>query len=246
MVVAPVGCTAGRIRSRNCNCRGTSLTDVEYHNREETPMNTTHCTAYGMPCLGGDSGMDCPVERCDYARKILESMHLFRLGARVGLAEQLTGLEKKTLKRLYRQLMGKPSPPGQQPFSDTWLLENVRYQFHANLIWNLYHRLKQPEYSPARILIAIYEVYIQMAGEPRLNLTRVAFVVQLFATGLWNEHRCDLCETVYPSPADSSQSICPGCRLYFRQRCRRCKATLSPKSKGVRRKRCNHCSAVLD
>jgi hypothetical protein len=110
-------------------------------------MNTTHYPALcdsvtkGYPCPARSDEGDCPVERCDYARKIQESIYLIRLGARVGLAGQLTGLEKKTLKRIYRELMGRASPSGQLPYSDTWLLENDRYQFHANLIWYLHRRL---------------------------------------------------------------------------------------------------------
>ncbi len=213
-------------------------------------MTRTHCPALLdpnlRPCPGIRCGDACLVERCDYARKILESIHLIRLGARAGLAGQLTGLEKKTLKRLYRELMGKPSPSGQLPYSDTWLLENERYQFHANLIWNLYQRLKRPDYSAARILIDVFEVYTQMAREPRLNLNRAAFVLQLFSTGLWNEHHCSLCKTAFPAPMDSNQTSCPGCRLYYRHRCHRCNTPLSPKSRGVRRKRCPQCGGALD
>ena len=198
-----------------------------------------------MPCPGSRCDDTCPVERCDYARKILESIHLIRLGARIGLAGQQTGLEKKTLKRLYRELIGSPSPSGQLPYSDTWLLENDRYQFHANLIWYLYGRQNRPDSRPARVLIDVFELYTQMTGEPRLNLTRTAFVLQLFNIGLWNEHRCCLCDTAFPAPVDSNQTICPGCRLYHRYRCHRCNMPLSPKSRGVRRKRCEHCGTAL-
>ena len=212
-------------------------------------MNRTYCPALFdlnlMPCPGNRCGDACPVERCDYARKIQESIHLIRLGARVGLAGQLTGLEKKTLKRLYRELIGRPSPSGQLPYSDTWLLENDRYQFHANLIWYLHRRMNCRACSPARILIDVFEVYTQMAREPRLNLTRTAFVIQLFSTGLWNEHRCSLCRTAFPAPVDSNPTACPACRLYYRHRCHRCNAPLSPKSRGVRRKRCIHCGEEL-
>jgi len=125
-------------------------------------MSTTLCPpliSSNLRFCPGSQGKDsCPVERCDYAQKIQESIHLIRLGARVGLAGQLTGLEKKTLKCLYRQLMGQPSPSGQLPYSDTWLLENDRHQFHANLIWYLHRRLNSPESSPARILIDVFEV----------------------------------------------------------------------------------------
>ncbi|MCB1753516.1 MAG: hypothetical protein KDI74_17525 [Gammaproteobacteria bacterium] len=212
-------------------------------------MNRTHHSAFIdlnlVPCLGNRCCDACPVERCDYARKIRESIHLIRLGARVGLAGQLTGLEKKTLKRLYRELIGRPSPSGQLPYSDTWLLENDRYQFHANLIWYLHRRMNCRACSPARILIDVFELYTQMTREPRLDLTRTAFVLRLFTTGLWTEHRCCLCGTAFPAPVDSNQTTCPGCRLYHRHRCHRCNTPLSPKSRGVRCKRCSRCGGAL-
>ncbi|MCP5445365.1 MAG: hypothetical protein H6968_20250 [Chromatiaceae bacterium] len=212
-------------------------------------MKRRHCAALFnlnlMPCPGSRCGDACPVERCNYARKIQESIHLIRLGARVGLAGQLTGLEKKTLKRLYRELTGRPSPSGQLPYSDTWLLENDRYQFHVNLIWYLHRRMNRPACSPARILIDVFELYTQMTREPRLDLTRAAFILRLFNTGLWNEHRCCLCGAAFPAPVDSNQTFCPGCRLYHRYRCHHCNMPLSPKSRGVRRKRCRHCGTAL-
>jgi len=213
-------------------------------------MNTTICpallTSSPLPCPGSRNGDGCIVERCDYARKILESIHLIRLGARVGLAGQLTGLEKKTLKRIYRQLTGRPSPCGQLPFSDTWFIKNDRRLFHVNLIWYLHRRLVRPDASPARRLIDIFEVYTQLAQTPMLDLTRTAFAIQLFTTGLWTEHRCSFCETLFPAPVDSNQATCPGCRLHFRHRCRHCNAALSPKSRGVRRKTCPQCGDALD
>lgn len=212
-------------------------------------MNTTHCAALFdsnlRTCPGSRCGNACPVERCDYARKIQESIHLIRLGARVGLAGQLTGLEKKTLKRLYRQLIGRPSPSGQLPYSDTRLLENDRLQFHANLIWYLHRRLTRPDGTPARLLIDVFEVYTQMARAPMLDLNRTAFAVQLFTTGLWTEHHCSFCETPFPAPVESSQTTCPGCRLYFRYRCKHCGTALTPKSRGIRRKRCPQCGGSL-
>jgi len=213
-------------------------------------MNTTVCpallTSSPLPCPGSRDGGGCIVERCDYARKILESIHLIRLGARVGLAGQLTGLEKKTLKRIYRQLTGRPSPSGQLPFSDAWFLKNDRRLFHVNLIWYLHQRLVQPDISPAHHLIDIFEVYTQLAQAPMLDLTRTVFAIQLFTTGLWPEHRCSFCGMAFPAPVDSNQTTCPGCRLYFRHRCQHCGSSLSPKSRGVRRKRCPQCDGAFD
>ena len=213
-------------------------------------MNTALCPAASAsgwpPCTEGSSRGVCDVERCTYAIRIFDSIHLIRLGARVSLAEKLTGLEKKTLKRIYRQLRGCPSPPGQLPFSDAWFLENDQRQFHTTLVWHLHRRLSQSGRRPARILVDVFEVYTRLTREPMLNLTRTAFAIQLFSSGLWNEHRCSFCDTAFPAPVESRQTACPGCRLYFRYRCRHCGAALSPKSRGIRRKRCPQCGGALD
>ena len=213
-------------------------------------MKTNSCPALFHsdmpPCTSRRENGSCTVERCGYARMILESIHLIQLGARVGLVGQLTGLEKKTLKRIYRQLMGKPSPSGQLPFSDSWFLENDRRLFHVTLIWHLYRRLNRGDGSHARILIDVFEVYTQFVREPMLNMTRTAFAIQLFITGLWNEHRCAFCGMAFPAPVESNQTSCAGCHLYHRHRCHWCGSSLSPKPRGVRRKTCIHCGGALN
>ncbi|MBL3598393.1 MAG: hypothetical protein JMN25_00820 [gamma proteobacterium endosymbiont of Lamellibrachia anaximandri] len=212
-------------------------------------MNMTTCPALftsNLPsCAENQGGGDCIVERCGYARKILESIHLIGLGARIGLASHLTGLEKKTLKRIYRQLMGRSSPSGQLPFSDTWFLENEQRLFHATLVWQLHRRLCRPDCSPARLLIDIFEVYTQLVQEPVLNLARTSFAIQLFTTGLWSEHQCSFCGMAFPAPADSKQTICPACQLYHRHRCSHCHAPLVAQSRGRRRTACGHCGNSL-
>jgi hypothetical protein len=47
---------------------------------------------------------------------------------------QLTGLEKTVANRLYRQLHGRPSPSGQQPFSGTWYLKQDRRMAQATVV----------------------------------------------------------------------------------------------------------------
>ena len=212
-------------------------------------MNTTICpallTSSPPPCPGNHGRDGRIVERCDYALKILESIQLIRLGARIGLAGQLTGLGKKSLKRIYRQLMRKPAPSGQLPFSDNWLLRNDRRLFHVNLIWYLHQRLTRPEGTPARLLIDVFEVYTQLAQAPMLDLNRTAFAIQLFTTGLWNEHQCSFCGVAFPAPADSSQTICPSCQLYHQHRCPHCHTSFVPQSRGRRRATCCHCGTAL-
>jgi hypothetical protein len=68
----------------------------------------------------------CDADLCIQTRSAQKAIRLTRLGARAGLVSQLTGLEKTVANRLYRQLHGRPSPSGQQPFSGTWYLKQDR------------------------------------------------------------------------------------------------------------------------
>ena len=148
----------------------------------------------------------CRIERCDYATKIKESIHLIRLGARAGLVSQVTQLEKATVKRLYQEVWKKPSPPGQMPFSDAWYRDDDRRMLQATLVWRLHQRLSRTGRRPARLLIHLFEAYSLLARKPLLDITRVAIVPQLVAMGTCQERLCEYCNVSYLAPVDS-QSI---------------------------------------
>jgi len=212
-------------------------------------MRASHCPALlhasPSPCPRTITGERCVVERCDDARRILEAMQLIRLGARAALVSLLTGLARKTVKRMYREYHGRPSPAGQMPFSDTWLLENDQRLWHVMLIWYLYQRLNRPACSPAHLLIDVFEVYRELARTPLLDLARTAFVIQRFTSGLWTEHTCTFCELTFPAPAESNQTTCPNCRRYFRYRCPHCGAPQPLKGRKIQRMVCGRCGGVL-
>lgn len=98
-------------------------------------MDTLVCPILSLPLSSYYPGQadpsGCRVALCVHATKIQESIHLIRLGARAGHVSQLTQLDKTTVKRLYHQLCGKPSPPGQMPFTDTWYRKDDRHMLHA-------------------------------------------------------------------------------------------------------------------
>ncbi len=104
-------------------------------------MDTSTCPLLALPlsshCPGQADPAGCSIALCAYATTIQESIHLIRLGARAGHVSQLTQLDKTTAKRLYQQLCGKPSPPGQMPFTDTWYRENDRRMLQATLFWRV-------------------------------------------------------------------------------------------------------------
>jgi hypothetical protein len=92
----------------------------------------------------------CGADLCLQTRAAQEAIRLTQLGARAGLVSQLTRLEKAVANRLYRQLHGRPSPPGQLPFSDSWYLKQNRRMAQATLVWQLSQRLVQSQTTPAR------------------------------------------------------------------------------------------------
>ena len=213
-------------------------------------MVSSVCPCLSVPvssCCAEQADSDgCPVELCAYSTKIRESIHLIRLGARAGLVSQLTHLEKKTVRRLYRQLCGKPSPPGQMPFTDAWYRENDLRMLHATLVWHVHQRLAPMRRGAARAVIDLFEAYSQLARKPLLDLTRAAFVPHLVSMGTWHERRCEFCGKNYLAPVESDASVCPGCRLYHRHRCLRCSSQLAPKPRGRRRATCSHCGINLE
>lgn len=190
----------------------------------------------------GDQG----AELCNHAIRILEAVQLIHLGARAGLVWRLTGLEKRGVKRLYRQINGHPSPPGQVPFTDTWYRDDDRRMLQATLVWHLHQRLQQTGAGPARLLIDLFGAYRQLVPTPLLDITRAVFVLELVATRTWAPNRCTFCSRVYLAPPLPVSTTCPGCRLYFRYRCHRCGTRLEPKTTGRRRAHCRQCGCALD
>ncbi len=199
-------------------------------------MGSLVCSTFSLPipshCAGQAGSDGCSVELCAYSTKIRESIYLIRLGARAGLVSQVTNLEKTTVKRLYLQLCGKASPAGQTPFSDAWYRENDLRMLHATLVWHLHQRLSRARRGSARTLIDLFEAYSQLAAKPLLDITRTAFVPHLVAMGTWHERLCEFCGMNYLAPLESSCTACPGCRLYHRHRCPRCRSQLAPRPRG--------------
>ena len=212
-------------------------------------MDALVCATQSPPipsyCVEEADSDGCGVELCAYSTKIREAIHLIRLGARAGLVSQVTNLEKTTVKRLYLQLCGKPSPPGQMPFSDVWYRENDLRMLHATLVWHLHQRLSRARRGAARTLIDLFEAYCQLANKLLLDITRTAFVPHLVAMDTWHERTCEFCGMDYLAPVDSMSIECPGCRLYHRHGCPHCHNPLTTQSRGRRRATCGHCSGSL-
>ncbi len=181
------------------------------------------------------------IDVVNQARNTLEAVHLVQLGARASMVCQLTSLTKKVVGGLYPLLTGSPSPPGQVPFTDTWYLKSNRRLLHANVVWRLFQHLKQREHTAAKVLIHVYEAYVDIVDAPLLNLTRASFVPRLVTIKAWYKQTCDHCGMSYIGPLDHGGSICPACIEYFKHRCRSCGASIEYRSTGRRKIVCSDC-----
>jgi len=175
------------------------------------------------------------------ATRILDAARLVELGGRAGLVMYATGLEKKTANRLYRQLRGAPSPPGQSPFTDTWFLGSDIRMLHATIVWRLHRRLTNTGRGAAWMLITVYALYRCFVRQPVLDLTHAAFVPSLVDMDVWEERPCTYCGEFYLAPLESNDDQCPGCRLYHRYRCRQCGGPINARHRGRPRLTCGQC-----
>jgi hypothetical protein len=192
-------------------------------------------------CLDGKLSGRTDVDIVRQTQNSLEAIRLIQLGARVPLVSRLTGLDKKVVTHLYRQLTGRHSPPGQTPFSDTWYLQNIQRMLHVNVIWRLYQCFIQWKRSAARLLIDVYESYLNFVITPVLNLTRTFSVFSLITVQEWCEQVCDDCTMVYIAPLGSRRGACPVCSHYFNYRCRGCGVALHNHPRGRPRTFCAQC-----
>ena len=183
----------------------------------------------------------CEAELCAQTQAAQEAIRLTQLGARAGLVSRLTGLEKAVANRLYRQLHGRSSPPGQLPFTDSWYLKQDRRMLQATVVWQLSQRFALTDRTPAWRLIQVYECYRWLVPQPLVDITRVAFVPHLVAMQDWQAQTCTLCGIPYLVPTGSPSTTCWGCRRYLRHRCRQCGASLTVRPQGRHREVCTAC-----
>ena len=204
-------------------------------------VNTNDHPKSAVICLDGELSRRTDVEVVRQTRNSLEAIRLVQLGARAPLVSRLTGLEKTVVNRLYRQLIGRHSPPGQTPFSDTWYLQNNQRMLHVNVVWRLYQRFMQWQRGAARLLIDVYESYLNFVRTPVLNLTRAFFVSHLVTVQEWYEQVCGDCTMAYIAPLGGRRGACPVCSHYFNYRCRGCGTALHNHPQGRRRTFCAQC-----
>lgn len=173
--------------------------------------------------------------------RTVQAIQLLKFGARAGLVLQLTGLAHSTIKQLYQQIHGTPSPPGQTPFTDAWYVQSELRMLHANLIWKLDCVLKPLEPDPAARLIDTYTSYLGSVHRAILTINRAYFVPQLLLIGAWRLECCVQCNTRFIGPLEQLSHVCPACRLRSVYRCESCGKFLHQKRVGRRMRLCREC-----
>ncbi len=176
--------------------------------------------------------------------KKAQAFQLIELGARAGLVVQLTGLPKSPVKELYQYIHGRASPPGLNPFTDTWYLQTEQRMLHANVIWKLECRLRSDDQEPAQHLINLYQCYTHAVGRSILDIHRSYFVPQLLLIGAWDVRACKRCKVNFIGPLTDIDQLCPACKIQQLYRCQKCNKVLKQTGIGRRIKLCGDCRAA--
>lgn len=186
----------------------------------------------------------CPIEQCSQAVRTHEAVRLIQAGARTALVCQLTDLPKKYVKRLYLQLIGRPSPSGMMPFTDAWFRESEQRMLHATTVWRIHRVVVSLGRNQARTLLDVYDLYLFHFKKPLLDLTRIVAVLKLVTMSVWEVKQCEHCQKLYLTPADENLgNSCPGCRIYHRFRCSQCGDALTIYTLGRPRQCCESCAS---
>jgi hypothetical protein len=173
--------------------------------------------------------------------KTAQAIQLIQLGARASLVSQLTGLTRSSVKSLYHQIHGTPSPPGQSPFTDAWYVQSEHRMLHANMVWKLDCRLGAIEPDDAARLIDVYTCYLQSVHSALLCIDRAYFVPHLLLIDAWRQDHCIQCHVQFIGPAGDPGKLCPACKLQSLYRCESCDEVLEQKGVGRRARLCPAC-----
>ena len=198
-----------------------------------------------MPrCWGSAHCLSCPITYCHGARHTQEAIRLIQTGARGNLVHSSTGLSKKFIKKLFLLVNGQSSTQGRTAYTDAWFAESEQRMLHANIVWRLYTRTKRlTSLSPARQIVDLVEAYYYIVPWPMLDFTRIESVIRLMNDGIWRKRSCEVCGKHFVAPKEEvSMTTCPGCKLYFRHRCRDCGSALRANPVGRPHSSCDQCA----
>ena len=157
------------------------------------------------------------------ARQVQLASTLIQLGARLQFLEQeVSGLSRERLVRLYKEIRGVSPPKGLLPFSADWFMTWLA-NIHASLFYNIYRYLAENaggEKHPVVLdaLVRAYKMYLQqvhLQGEEAvLDFTRAYMLLRFFACDMLQLTVCTRCTGKFVAHKYDPQQnyVCVLCR----------------------------------
>lgn len=159
------------------------------------------------------------------AAEVLAAGELIRLGARLGLLENITSLSRRRLATLYRQITGCPPPTGQLPYSADWFI-HWQHNLHATAFYHGWIWLRQHRGSVIDCLLSAYRLYLGSCPSgsiPPLTLSRAWMLIRFCDAGVLELCPCRDCGGRFINHSHQPQTsfACCFCQPPSRARCKR-------------------------
>lgn len=134
----------------------------------------------------------------DEGRQISLAIEMIQLGARLQVLQTETGISRRRLINLYKEIHGQSPPRGMLPFSTDWYvtwLPNI----HSSLFYNIYLSLSaSPGRERMQSVVSAYRLYLDQVplgddGKAVLGLTRAWMLVRFFESDMMTLSTCQRC-----------------------------------------------------
>ncbi|MGB7757228.1 MAG: flagellar transcriptional regulator FlhC [Salinisphaera sp.] len=131
-------------------------------------------------------------------RQISLAIEMIQLGARLQVLQTETGISRRRLINLYKEIHGESPPKGMLPFSTDWYvtwLPNI----HSSLFYNIYLSLsRHPNRDRMQSVVSAYRLYLEQVpigddAKPVLGLTRAWMLVRFFESDMMMLSTCQRC-----------------------------------------------------
>ena len=140
------------------------------------------------------------------------AMELISFGARMQVLEIETGLSRRRLLKLYKELKGCSPPKGMLPFSTDWYMA-WEQNIHSSLFYTIYrYMLKTESGRPVEIMLKAYRLYLEnglcdVNKEPVLGLTRAWTLLRYIDSKMISHTQCCSCGGVFITTPENTNNI---------------------------------------
>ncbi len=127
------------------------------------------------------------------------AIELINFGARMQVLESETGLSRRKLLKLYKELKGTSPSKGMLPFSAEWYM-SWEQNIHSSIFYNIYCFIKRSVAGrPVELMLKAYRIYLaqclaDMEEKPVLELTRAWTLLRFIDNGLIKQVECSECK----------------------------------------------------